>query len=39
MKSGTPIYDIKPYIKYADCRPEAKAALQTCTKQTGLKLK
>ncbi len=22
--SGTPIYDIKPYIPYADCRPEAK---------------
>ena len=20
---GTPIYDIKPYIPYADCRPEA----------------
>ncbi len=20
---GTPVYDIKPYIKYADCRPEA----------------
>ena len=26
MKSGTPIYDIKPYIKYADCRPEAKSS-------------
>lgn len=23
MKSGTPIYDIKPYIKYADCKPNA----------------
>ena len=22
--NGTPIYDIKPYIPYADCRPEAK---------------
>ena len=20
---GTPIYDIKPYLPYADCRPEA----------------
>ena len=20
---GTPIYDIKPYVPYADCRPEA----------------
>ena len=26
MKSGTPIYDIKPYIKYADCHPEAKCS-------------
>lgn len=23
MMSGTPIYDIKPYIPYADCRPDA----------------
>ena len=23
MMDGTPIYDIKPYIPYADCRPEA----------------
>ena len=23
LMDGTPIYDIKPYIKYADCRPEA----------------
>jgi hypothetical protein len=21
---GTPIFDIKPYIPYADCRPEAR---------------
>ena len=21
--NGTPIYDIKPYLPYADCRPEA----------------
>ena len=26
MLNGTPIYDIKPYIKYADCRPEAKSS-------------
>jgi len=25
MMDGTPIYDIKPYIPYADCRPEAAA--------------
>ncbi len=24
MLDGTPIYDIKPYIPYADCRPEAR---------------
>ena len=23
LMDGTPIYDIKPYIPYADCRPEA----------------
>ena len=23
LVSGTPIYDIKPYLPYADCRPEA----------------
>ena len=23
LMSGTPIYDIKPYLPYADCRPEA----------------
>lgn len=25
LMDGTPIYDIKPYIPYADCRPEALA--------------
>ena len=24
MKDGTPVYDIKPYIPYADCHPEAE---------------
>ena len=23
LVNGTPIYDIKPYLPYADCRPEA----------------
>ena len=23
LMNGTPIYDIKPYLPYADCRPEA----------------
>ncbi len=26
MKSGTPIFDIKPYITYADCHPDAKSS-------------
>ena len=25
LMDGTPIYDIKPYLPYADCRPEARA--------------
>ncbi len=25
LMDGTPIYDVKPYIPYADCRPEAAA--------------
>ena len=25
LMDGTPIFDIKPYIPYADCRPEAAA--------------
>ena len=25
LMDGTPIYDIKPYIPYADCHPEARA--------------
>ena len=24
LMSGTPIYDIKPYLPYADCKPEAR---------------
>ena len=24
MVSGTPVYDIKPYVPYSDCHPEAK---------------
>ena len=25
LMDGTPIYDIKPYVPYADCRPEARS--------------
>ncbi len=24
LRDGTPIYDVKPYIPYADCQPDAK---------------
>ena len=23
LRDGTPVYDIKPYVRYADCRPDA----------------
>lgn len=29
LMDGTPIYDIKPYIPYADCRPEAVGGFTT----------
>ena len=29
LMNGTPIYDIKPYIPYADCHPEAKGGFTT----------
>lgn len=29
LMDGTPIYDIKPYIPYADCHPEAKGGFTT----------
>ena len=29
LMDGTPIYDIKPYIPYADCHPDAKGGFTT----------
>ncbi len=29
LLSGTPIYDIKPYLPYTDCHPEAKGGFAT----------
>lgn len=29
LMNGTPIYDIKPYIPYADCHPDAKGGFTT----------
>ncbi len=35
MVNGTPIYDIKPYLPYADCRPEATGGFtDTAEKRT-----
>ena len=31
LMDGTPIYDIKPYIPYADCHPDAAAGFTTQT--------
>ena len=25
LADGTPIYDVKPYVRYADCRPDARS--------------
>lgn len=27
LMDGTPIYDIKPYVVYADCHPDARCGL------------
>ena len=35
LVNGTPIYDIKPYLPYADCRPEATGGFtETAEKRT-----
>ena len=33
MMDGTPVYDIKPYIPYADCHPEASEGYTAQTRQ------
>lgn len=33
MKDGTPVYDIKPYVPLADCRPEATGGFSDAHKQ------
>ena len=35
LLDGTPLFDIKPYVPLADCRPEAVGAFPTCTGRTG----
>lgn len=39
MKNGTPIYDIKPYIAYADCKPDAKSSFADIHKNDKLTVK
>ena len=38
MLDGTPIYDIKPYLPYADCHPEAKGGFGDIVKEHKLKV-
>lgn len=38
LMDGTPIYDIKPYIRYADCRPEAVCGYVDDLKERSLKV-
>lgn len=38
LMSGTPIYDIKPYVKYADCRPHAVCGYVDELKERTLKV-
>ena len=36
LMDGTPIYDIKPYIPYADCRPEASGGFSDAVREYAL---
>ncbi len=38
LLDGTPIYDIKPYLPYADCRPEATGGFASAAPETGLRV-
>ena len=38
MMDGTPVYDIKPYLPYADCRPEASGGFAEAVKDYALKV-
>ena len=35
---GTPIYDVKPYLPYADCRPEAAGGFASQPKEASLRV-
>jgi len=36
LLNGTPIYDIKPYLPYADCKPEAAGGFASAPKEATL---
>ena len=36
LMDGTPIYDIKPYLPYADCKPEAAGGFASAPKEATL---
>ena len=38
LMDGSPIYDIKPYIPYADCRPEAAGGFASQPKEPTLRV-
>lgn len=38
LMNGTPIYDIKPYIPYTDCRPEAQGSFAEENKDSRLEV-
>ena len=39
LVDGTPIYDIKPYLPYADCHPEARSGFATAAPASALTVK
>lgn len=38
LMDGTPIYDVKPYLPYADCRPEAMGGFASQPKAASLRV-
>lgn len=38
LMDGTPIYDIKPYLPYADCRPGAVGGFASAPREDGLEV-
>ena len=38
LLDGTPIYDIKPYLPYADCKPEAVGGFASAPKEATLRV-